>query len=182
MMTVRSFPEPDASSQTYRRFCLAGPETGGSLEHKHLLLTLGRVLQDMGYVHDHLQPDFEAALAFRQEKEIHIEDLYTTHRYHPGYVYRPPAPFPPAGGWYPYTAGGGTRKVNARWLKVTVVSRKGADSGRVIWEGDVASDGKRDLFTVAPCLFKGLLEEFPDHTGVTTKRFEPSCLERSPGE
>lgn len=180
-MRIRTFPNPESPLLEYNRFALKPSDGERPLEETHILQTVKEILTAQGFVEDAQNPQFYVQVIFGQEQKEEIEAIrtYTTERplrrirrsdgtYR--YVY---------GGERTYVEGGGTRRYNARRVRLRFFDAEGSDE-KPIWEGEAISNGRSDLFTVTPCLLQGLLEEFPHLTGVVVKKFDDRCLAENP--
>lgn len=180
-MRVRSFPNPKAALLEYNRFDLKPGDSERPLEEAHILEMVKEVLTAQGFVEDIERPQFYVQVIFGQEEKEKIEGIRTYQVERPvrrirrsdgswRYVY---------GGDRTYVEGGGTIRYNSRHLRIIFFDAKSPDE-KPIWEGEVVSNGRSDLFTVTRCLLEGLLTEFPHRTGVVVKRFDDRCLAENP--
>lgn len=175
-MRIRSFPDPESALLEYNRFALKPSDGERPLEETHILQMVKEILTDKGFVEDTQKPQFHVQVLFGQEQKEEIEGIrsYTTERpvrrirrsngtYR--YIY---------GGERTWVEGGGTKRYNARHIRLRFFDAKTPDE-KPIWEGEAISNGRSDIFTVTPCLLEGLLEEFPEGTGVVVKKFDERC-------
>ncbi len=176
-MRIRAFPDPESALLEYNRFALKPGSSERPLEETHILRMLKEVLTDQGFTEDTQNPQFHIQIIFEQKEKEKIESIrtYTTERpirrirrsdgtYR--YIYR---------GERTYVEGGGTIRYNARSIRLKFYDAKTPEE-KPIWEGEVVSNGRSDLFTVTRCLLEGLLVEFPHRTGVVVKKFDDRCL------
>lgn len=182
-MRIRTFPNPDAALLEYDRFALKSTDKERPLEEVHVLEMVKEVLTTHGFVQDTEKPQFYVQVVFRQNEREKIESIRTYKVDRPvrrvrradgtwRYIY---------GGDRTYVEGGGTVRYNARYLRLKFYDAKIADE-KPIWEGEVISNGRSDLFVVTRCLLEGLLTEFPHRTGVVVKKFDDRCPAYNPAD
>lgn len=196
-MNVKSLSNPDYSIEEYKTFFVATVNKESPLEEKDLLTVIRSIMERKGYIYDPQYPDFVVTVAFLEGEMTKYKPPKTTYvpQYTPGkttdhsgrvnvyssdgYSYGSYSGTSTTPGTWSTKAvhtPGRTRKYNHRWINVSFYEVKQYRRARkeeveYLWKGEVISDGRKDLYIVAPCLLEGLLEEFPSRTGKSKKIF-----------
>lgn len=164
-MNVDSYSNPELNIAEYKRFSFLPVNKDKPLFEKQLFSIIKDEMEKKGYFYDEKRPQFLVAVQhgvniFQEQKPV---------RSRPVQVYQPPPIGSKPGTYGSYqtqyvTEGGGSRRVNIRWMKIDFidkVKKKRNDEILYLWQGEVNSEGSGELSEVAKCLIYGLLLDYP---------------------
>jgi hypothetical protein len=152
---VESHAAPNFNASVHKRFSFLPPEGEKPLTQKLLVLIRGE-LEKKGFVHDDRNPSILVSVKAGTTTEKRREPVVSR---------SVPVLIPSREGGTPEThyviEGGGSYTVHIRQIRMDVFDAAGQKPGNELWQGEVSSEGDKDIGEVAGCLVSALLQDYP---------------------